>query len=88
MADRRWKDHDWHVVTADGRHYESTNQAQLLAVLMDVRDELKRLNSVLQCPNFIAVPLKLDMMRQELKEIRRNTKKRKKIARPKLRAVA
>lgn len=85
---RRFKDYDWATTTADGKHYAETNMAQLLSVLMDVRDELKRLNNVLQCPNFIAVPSKLDLIRQELKVVRRNTTKRKRVAKPRLRVVA
>jgi hypothetical protein len=57
-------------------------QAQL-SVLMDIREELKRLNNVLQCPNFIAVPTKLD-------QIAKNTRKRRKpkvVGKPKLRVV-
>lgn len=31
-----------------------------LQVLMDIRDELVRLNSLLHCPNFQRIPFKLD----------------------------
>jgi hypothetical protein len=31
-----------------------------LAVLMDIRDELKRINNVLNCSNCLAIPRKLD----------------------------
>ena len=54
-----------------------------LAMLLAIRDELRRLNAVLQCPNFIAVPSKLD-------KIERNTRKRRKpraVGKPKLRVV-
>jgi len=44
------------------------------ALLMDIRDELKKLNGLLHCQNFIAIPRKLD-------EIRRNTAKKKPRAR-------
>jgi hypothetical protein len=33
-----------------------------LAVLMDIRDELQKLNALLGCPNFIAIPRKLDVI--------------------------
>jgi len=85
---RRFKDYDWATTTADGRHYAETNIAQLLSVLMDIRDELKRMNAIIQCPNFVAIPGKLDTMKAELKEIRCNTRKRKRVVKPKLRAVA
>jgi hypothetical protein len=56
----------------------------MLAMLCAIRDELRRLNRVLQCPNFIAVPAKLD-------QIAKNTRKRRKpraVGKPKLRVVA
>jgi hypothetical protein len=31
-----------------------------LQVLMDIREELANLNSLLRCPNFLRIPLKLD----------------------------
>lgn len=86
MADRRQKDKNWIVTEEDGT-VRTWEQVQV-ALLMDIRDELKRLNNVLQCPNFIAVPSKLDLIRQELKEVRRNTRKRKRVAKPRLRVVA
>ncbi len=45
-----------------------------LAVLMDIREELKALNlkmNVLRCPDFLAIPRKLD-------QIKRNTSRKKK----------
>lgn len=82
MGNRRWKDYQWDIATTDGRRYESTNQAQHLAVLMDIRDELKALNLLLHCQNFQNIPFKLDA-------IARNTKKKRKraVGKPKLRVV-
>jgi len=83
MANRRWKDQEWFIVSADGKQYEITNQAQHLAVLMDIRDELKSLNQLLSCPNFTEIP-------SILREIRRNTRKKPKVraqGKPKLRVV-
>ena len=60
----------------------STETLQL-AMFCEIRDQLRALNRVLQCPNFIAVPSKLDA-------IARNTKKRRKrpaVCKPKLRVV-
>lgn len=57
MVDRRKKDVAWWV--ADDNGQTSLMQAQL-AVLMDVRDELKKLNGLLHCPNFQNIPRKLD----------------------------
>lgn len=47
----RHKDANWTLPET----LEDWQQAQL-AVLMDIRDELKRMNAVIQCSNFIAVP--------------------------------
>jgi hypothetical protein len=55
----------------------------MLAMLCAIRDELRRLNNVLQCPNFIGVPAKLD-------RIERNTRRKRKpraVGKPKLRVV-
>jgi len=41
-----------------------------LALLMDIRRELRKLNNVLHCQNFLTIPYKLDA-------IRRNTQKPK-----------
>ena len=40
------------------------------AILMDVRDELRQLNRLLRCHNFLAIPFKLE-------RIARNTTKRR-----------
>ena len=37
-----------------------------VAVLMDIRDELKTLNRLLHCQNFIAIPRKLDRIDKRL----------------------
>lgn len=71
MADSRKKDAGWSVLPdTDGRY---SFAAAHLAVLMDIRDELKSLNRLLHCSNFISIPDKLNA-------IRRNTAKpRKKV---------
>lgn len=70
MADQRYKDHQWVICNSGVK--PDFNGAKL-SVLMDIRDELKRMNGVLNCPNFLEVP-------QILREIRKNTtpKKRRK----------
>lgn len=52
------------------------------ALLMDIRDELRRLNTLLHCPNFTDIP-------QILRAVRKNTTKRRKPKKqaPKLRVV-
>ncbi len=57
-VDTRSRDVSWTLnLLPSGR--VSTDDAQL-AVLMDIRDELKRLNSLLHCGNFMRIPRILD----------------------------
>lgn len=56
-------------------------EGSTLAVLMDLRDELKRLNGVLSCPNFVGIP-------STLRKIAAQTARRKRGMRPKLRRVS
>lgn len=60
----RHKDQVW--VLPDQVSFESAS----LAVLMDIRDVLKAMNNRLQCSETMAIP-------RILREISRNTKKRK-----------
>ena len=73
----RNKDVAW-TMTPDALGNHSFDAAQL-SVLMDIRDELKRLNRLLSCSNFTGIP-------ETLRQIRKNTTRRKK--RPALRRVA
>lgn len=69
--EQRFKDWNWKTIT-DGNYYQTDyfyNHASL-AVLMDLRDELQRLNRLLYCVNFQNIP-------HTLKQIARQTKKRK-----------
>jgi hypothetical protein len=68
MADRRRANIEWSV--ADEAGNMPTWERVGIAVMMDIRDELKTLNRLLACPNFTAIPRKLDA-------IRRNTAKPK-----------
>ena len=58
--------------TLDSPHF-TWEQVQV-EVLMDIRYELQRLNGLLACPNFMAIPRKLE-------RIARNTAKKRKPAR-------
>lgn len=85
MTDKRHKDGNWALPThADGRIADW--QSVQIAVLMDIRDELKIVRqrlSVLECSNFLAIP-------RTLKRISRNTakpRKAKTVGKPKLRVV-
>lgn len=59
----RHKNVDWDLPEVIGT-WERVNTA----ILLDIRDELKRLNNLLHCQNFIAIP-------RILKTIRSNTTK-------------
>ena len=83
MADTRHKDSNWRLPTNSAGQI-SEWQYVPIAVLMDIRDELKRLNALLHCHNFTDIPHKLD-------RIKRNTAKKRKpraVGKPKLRVVA
>lgn len=69
MPDTRKKDTHW-IIKTNHNGTTPTDNAHL-AVLMDLRDELKSLNHLLHCPNFTAIPGKLDA-------IRRNTTRKRK----------
>lgn len=78
---RRTRNFQWNE-NPDAKGNFSWNQATV-SVLMDIREELQRLNSVLQCDNFLAIPSKLD-------RIAKNTRKKRKprvVGKPKLRVV-
>ena len=66
--DRRCKDIRWAINLTDDGNKAAPGQA-VLAVAMDIRDELKQLNRLLSCPNFVAIPT-------TLREISANTKRR------------
>ena len=58
----RCKDVNWEVhPTKPGGNLYSQEQAQF-ATLLDIRDELKRLNELLHCQNFIGIPATLKRM--------------------------
>lgn len=60
---------NWNLPTfGDGLTWEHVN----VAVLMDIRTELHRLNNILQCPNFLEILVTLS-------DIKRNTKRRKRV---------
>ncbi len=79
--DQRFKDRTFPLANSEG-NCASWDHAQL-AALYDIRDELKQLNRLLHCHNFIEIP-------QILRQVEKNTRKKKnpKAAKPKLRVVA
>lgn len=54
----RYKDADWPLPTPRIGTWEQVQ----VAVLMDIRDELKRLNALLHCHRFVGIPKTLDRL--------------------------
>jgi hypothetical protein len=78
MSDRRRKNAIWFVTDEQGKVYwppTSGRCGATLALLMDIRDELQRLNEVLHCSNFLAVPRKLDRIARNTAKPRRRRRK-------------
>lgn len=82
MAKGRFKDHEFDLSNEKG--HIGTWEKVAIAALYDIRDELKRLNEVLYCRNFLDIPLKLDRIEKNTKKRRRKPVKRK----PTLRVVS
>jgi hypothetical protein len=68
----RHKDANWNLAE-EGPGYEGAK----LAVLMDIRDELKVLNKVFACSNFLEIPRVLRDIRNMTQLTEANTRKRK-----------
>lgn len=49
MADRRHANKDWCVGDEKGELYVNIREGAILATLMDIRQELRSLNRVMQC---------------------------------------
>ncbi len=69
-VDRRRKDRNWVVTDEQGNTYSDIKEGVYLALLMDIRDELQKLNALLHCTNFVDIPNRLG-------QIVDNTRKRK-----------
>ncbi len=57
MVDRQRREVEWTVADADGSI--TWDRVGTIAVLMDIRRELRRLNSLLMCRNFTGIPTSL-----------------------------
>ncbi len=73
----RHRDINWNLPegvknATGGKTHRSPNVHS--ALLMDIRDELKTLNRLLSCPNFLRMPMKLEAMRKLLSRIEHNHK--------------
>ena len=66
------RDQDWGVQLTEAGGALSVEGAQL-AVLMDIRDELRRMRRVLECKNFQAMP---NLLRLIERHVRRKPKLR------------
>lgn len=67
MGDSRMKDHAWGIKdSADNVCWHIPAGGPILAVLMDIRDELKDLNRILHCQNFLEIPHTLRGIRKKL----------------------
>jgi hypothetical protein len=62
---------DWTIWQNDNGLYQM-DQVHL-AVLMDIRTELVRLNTLLQCPNFTGIPATLRTIATHTKKKRKRT---------------
>ena len=71
MSETRFKDRNWCLKTDSNGVMASWDQVHT-AILMDIRDELKVLNQVFRCSNFLEIP-------HILRTIRRNTAKPRKV---------
>lgn len=72
MADRRHKNMNWHVADESGHIYDDIKDGCSVAVLMDIRDLLQEVMSVIGCYNCKDIPNILRGIRKKLP-----TKKRK-----------
>lgn len=68
MAGKRFRNIEWNL--AENPDGSVTIPHCQTAVLMDIRDELQRLNRLLNCYRFIGIP-------NQLEKIARNTTKRR-----------
>lgn len=59
MSDTRHKNTNWELPTSETGRIKDWAYVNI-AVLMDIRDELQKLNRVFECQNFIRIPQKLD----------------------------
>lgn len=68
MVNQRFKNNNWVFRTTPTGSIESWEQVQC-ALLMDIRDELQRLNTLVHCQDAIDIP-------QILRRIEKNTTKK------------
>jgi hypothetical protein len=78
MADRSQSNINWWVADEKGDVYRNYDfSGAQLAVLMDIREELRKLNGLLHCPNFIGMPHTLSAIRKNTTKPKRRKAKRR-----------
>jgi hypothetical protein len=70
VVDKRKKDLNWQVADEQGQLLNITGGSAHLAVMMDIRDELQRLNRLLHCQSFINIPSRLQAIEKAIKSKR------------------
>ena len=65
---------DWDVTNDKGT--VTTWEQVGIAVLMDIRQELRDLNRLLRCPNFLSIPAKLETIGRNTRKPKPNRKVR------------
>lgn len=73
-VDRRKAGINWNVTDEAGNLHTAMRDAVTIAVLIDIRDELMRLNALLHCHNFTGIPTTLKSIRHAM-PVRRKAKK-------------
>ena len=76
LVDRRKANREWRVTDEAGELHDEIRDGVQLAVLLDIRDELQKLNHLLHCSNFTGIPRALSRIRSNT-EYLRPTKKTK-----------
>lgn len=73
--DTRLKNISWDVTNANGN--AASWVTVQVAVLMDIRDELQRLNNVFACSRFLNIPNQLEHVAKAARRANRNATKRR-----------
>lgn len=76
MEDTRLANRNWNVGGDDGKARDW--DCVKIAVLMDIRDELQKLNRLLGCSNFLSIPATLRSIRRNTHKLRPPKKRKRK----------
>ncbi len=69
MAERRYANRNWIIADEGGTIYPTIRDGISAAILMDIRDELRRIRQVLECPNTLTIPRELRGLRRDIKAL-------------------